>query len=499
MEPTRPGGARLPAAWRRHAPWLAGFVVLVLLSLVLLREPLGERLWPQARIDRLLAEGRQALAEGRLDQADGGGARQKFEAAQALDSDRGEARAGLAQVGQAALARARSAISGGRLAEARHWLALAADLQVPRAQVAAVAASLRQAETAGIDLERVRVRAAAALAAGDADAALPLYAQWLAVAPDDSAALEGREDALSLLLERVPTALHEGDLAAAARWLEQARRQDPGHVDLPGLHAAWAQAVASDVRRAEDLLRRGRPERAAALLVALREAAPDDPAIHQAAERTARALAAHSRRLASDFRFDQSDAALEAARSLAPSAQAEVARAAMDLERARQAAARLHPPARATPAMKASLQRALAGFEEAMRRGDWIEPPGGSAYDRLRAAQAMAPQDPAVRAAVGRMLRAASACVDDALRDNRLRAAQDCHDAWQVLAPADPALAQARQRLAQRWLAVGDERLRAGEVGAAAGALEAARRLDPSATGLEDFAARLARADPATR
>jgi hypothetical protein len=97
------------------------------------------------------------------------------------------------------------------------------------------------------------------------------------------------------------------------------------------------------------------------------------------------------------------------------------------------------------------------------------------------------------------MLRAASACVDDALRDNRLRAAQDCHDAWQVLAPADPALAQARQRLAQRWLAVGDERLRAGEVGAAAGALEAARRLDPSATGLEDFAARLARADPATR
>ena len=68
MEPTRPGGARLPAAWRRHAPWLAGFVVLVLLSLVLLREPLGERLWPQARIDRLLAEGRQALAEGRLDE-----------------------------------------------------------------------------------------------------------------------------------------------------------------------------------------------------------------------------------------------------------------------------------------------------------------------------------------------------------------------------------------------------------------------------------------------
>ena len=158
--------------------------MLVLLSLVLLREPLGERLWPQARIDHLLAEGRQALAEGRLDQADGGGARQKFEAARALDSDRGEARAGLAQVGQAALARARSAISGGRLAEARRWLDLAADLQVPRAQVAAVAAYLRQAETAGIDLERVRVRAAAALAAGDADAALPLYAQWLAVAPD---------------------------------------------------------------------------------------------------------------------------------------------------------------------------------------------------------------------------------------------------------------------------------------------------------------------------
>jgi len=490
-----PQRQRPETGWRRYWPWALATAVLLVVALAMLRQPLAERLWPQARIERLLAEGDAALAAGRLDQADGRGARQKFEAAQALDSDRGEARAGLARVGEAALARARQATGAGRHAEARRWLQLATDLQVPRAQVEAAAARLRQAEVAGIDLPALQGRAEAVLAAGDAEAALPLYAQWLALAPGDTAALEGREDALSLLLERVPRALQAGDLAAATRWLALARRHDPGHPQLPALQADYSRALAARVVRAVAQQRAGRLEAAAAAFGQLHEVAPDDPAVVQGARRTALALAAEARRLAADYRFDAADRSLALARSLGAAAP-EVDEAGRVLERARLSAARLgKAPAGASPA---ALRRALDGFEQAMRRGDWIEPPGASAYDRLRAAQALAPQDPAVRTAATRMRDAAAACVEQALRDNRLRTAQDCHDAWQALAPADPALAATRQRLAQRWLAVGEERLRAGELDVAMRALAAARGLDPATPGLDDFAARLERARAAT-
>ncbi|GAB3515236.1 hypothetical protein [Pseudoxanthomonas daejeonensis] len=501
------GRPRLPRlfTWRRPASWWARALLAVgmlLALMLLLRQPLADRLWPQARIDRLLDEGARALAEGRLDAADGQGARQKYEAAQALDSDRGEARAGLARVGRQALANARQAIGARRFDEAHRWLALAAELQLPRAQVDAVAGQLRQAELADIDPGVVRGRAEAALAAGDVEAALPLFAQWLAVAPDDPAALEGREDALSLLLERVRPALRQGDLVGAARWLALTRRHDPGHVALPDLKAAYAQALAAQLRRVEVQRQRGRLAEAARLVTALHEAEPADAAVAQESQRVALALVVHARRQAGDFHFDAAGEALAQARALAPASGAlasALVEAQRDLERARAAEARLHVPERTKDAPASMVRRTLAGFDEALRRGDWIEPPGASAYDRLRAAQGLAPGDPAVRAAATRMQSAVAACVEEGLRDNRLRAAQDCHDAWQALAPSDPALAPARRRLAQRWLAVGEERLRAGELEAAAHALDSARRLDPSTPGLEEFAAQLVRARPGLR
>lgn len=490
-------GHRLPPWW----PWVLVVAGLLLALLIALRQPLAERLWPQARIDHLLDEGARALAEGRLDTADGQGARQKYEAAQALDSDRSEARAGLARVGQAALANARRALDARRFEEARHWLALASELQVPRAQVDAVATRLHRAELAGIDPAVVRGRAEAALAAGDVETALPLFAQWLAVAPDDAAALEGREDALSLLLERVRPALSRDDLAGAARWLALARRHDAGHVALPDLQAAYAQALATRLRHAARQRERGRLHEAARRVIDLHEAAPGDAAVAQEARRVALALIVQARRLAGDFRFDAADQALAQARALEPVAgtlAGDLAEAQRDLQRARAAEAQLHLPAKAVRKPASTLRGMLEGFDEALRSGDWIEPPGASAYDRLRAAQAIAPADPAVLAAAVRMQAAAATCVDESLRDNRLRAAQDCHDAWQALAPSDPALAVARRRLAQRWLAVGEERLRAGELEAAVRAMESARRLDPSAQGLEEFAAQLARARAGT-
>ncbi len=141
----------------------------------------------------------------------------------------------------------------------------------------------------------------------------------------------------------------------------------------------------------------------------------------------------------------------------------------------------------------------LAETERAAARGDWLTPPGDSAYDKLRAAQALAPADPAVRRAAARALPEVRRCYEDELRGNRLRRAQACLEAWQQLQPGDRALRGARTRLAQRWVAVGNERLGAGEIGFAAQALAEARALDPHASGLEEFAERVKTASAAER
>jgi hypothetical protein len=124
-------------------------------------------------------------------------------------------------------------------------------------------------------------------------------------------------------------------------------------------------------------------------------------------------------------------------------------------------------------------------------RGDLLAPPGDSAFDKLRAARALAPRDAAVRVAGARLLPAARDCFERELRGNRLARAQAWLDAWDVAGGRDPAFDAARRRLAARWLAVGDERLGAGELAVAEHALAAARALDPQAPGLAAFAERV--------
>ena len=108
-------GLRLrPSAAQGHRPaqvtwqgarrwWIAGAAVgvAVLLMLTLARGPLGDRLWPQARVHELAAQGAQAMARGHLTNPDGSGARELYEAALAMDPDRIEPRAGLARVADA--------------------------------------------------------------------------------------------------------------------------------------------------------------------------------------------------------------------------------------------------------------------------------------------------------------------------------------------------------------------------------------------------------------
>ena len=489
--PTR---VRLHARPPRHWWPPALVAIAVVLGLLLLfRRPLADRIWPETSAQALRMQAAQALAQGRLSAADGSGARELYEAALAMDPDRNEAREGLMQVAQAALAQARTAIAAGRFDDAHQDLALAQALSVPRAQADAVAAQLREREAARAGIAQLLARAAQARAAhrldGADDAALPLYQRVLALQPGRVEALEGREDALADLLQQARQALARGDLSAAAATIAAARGYDAGHGDLPDAEGALARALEQARQQADGERRRGRLEQAADRYRALLAIDADDNGAQQGLGQVGVAWAHRAERLAADFRFADAKAALERAHALAPK-EAAVAAAGRHVARAQQANARLGSTL-APGERRRRVRALLADAAAAEARGDLLAPPGDSAFDKLRAARAIAPDDAAVGRASARLLPTARECFERELRGNNLRRADACLDAWQVLAGGGTAVARARRRLAERWLAFGEERLGAGELQRAASALAAARASDPATPGLDAFAQRL--------
>lgn len=490
VEVRRPAPAPLPA-WRdrRHWRWIAALLVALAVAVVVFRQPLANLVWPDMRVQRLLNDAEVALQQGRLSTADGTGARQQFEAAQALDSDRSEARDGLSRVGQAAVAQARAHLQANRFDPARQSLLLARELQVPRAEADAVASLLRQRESAHAGLDQLMQQADAASGAGQLETALSLYQRVLGLQPNHTAALEGREDALSELLQQARRAITAGELGQGAALIAQAREHDDGHVDLPDVQAQLARAVELRKRRADADLRRQRLEPALAGYKLVLDAKADDAAAREGIERVATAYAQRSARQAADFNFTAAQASLRSADEIAPRAPV-VMEAEQALQRARQAQLRLVSPL-APRERQRRTQDLLASMQQAEARGDWLTPPGESAYDKLRAAQALSPEDVEVQRAATRMLPAVRACLEDELRANRIRRARACYDAWQTLQPRDAGLAEARRQLALKWIAVGDERLGSGDVEFAVQALREAQGLDAAAPGLDAFAARV--------
>ncbi|WP_422505059.1 hypothetical protein [Stenotrophomonas sp. GZD-301] len=479
---------------RRIWRWALLAAAVLFIALVLLRRPLANWFWDAPPIEHLLQQGDRALAAGRLTAADGTGAREWYLAAQAVDSDRGEARAGLARTGQAAVQQARSALARGDIDAAETALALARTLQVPQRDVDGLAQQLRQQRVARAGVDGLLARAAAALQAqhldDGPDSALPLYQQVLVLVPTQVQALEGREDALSDLLQQARSNAVRGDVAAAAAAVHRARGFDAGHVDLPATEEALNIALERRLRDGQAALRRQRLETAAAAFQAVLAAAPDDAAARQGLQRVAEAHLQRAARLAGDFRFEAAEQVLASAQALGAPART-LADARRGIQQARQAQRALQAPTAPRAQRERSLMALLRRIEEAEARGDFLAPPGRSAYDALREAQALAPQDVRVRAAAGRLLPASRTCFEDRLRENRVVAAGACLEAWQTLTRSDASLSQARQRLAQRWLAIGSERLGAGDIDFAAQALDQARHWQPDLPELPAFAERL--------
>ncbi len=475
--------------------WLAGALALLVLALVVVawRQPVADRLWPQNRAQQMRLQADAALQAGRLSVSDGSGARELYEASLAIDPDRIEGRQGLAAVAQAALAQARAAVTRDDFAQAHASLRLARELAVPSAPADAVAEALRVREAALAGLDTLMARAAQARREGRLigapDAALPLYRRILSLQPDMGDALREREDTLTDVLEEARAALRDGDLAAAVAGVVTARIYDPGHVDLPDTLARLTEETDAVRRRADADLARGGLADATTRYRRLLAMSPEDEAATRGLAHVAAQHAAQAERLAADFAFVAAAEELARASAAAPAAP-EIAIASGHLSRARQAQAQLAPSLPA--AERARRVRALlAEAADAEARGDLLAPPGESAYDKLRAARALAPANASVRTATARVLQAARSCFESGLRGNDLGRARACLDARATLGDEDVAMAAARRRLAQRWIAIGDERLGAGDLRGASAALASARGVDPSTPDAAAFAERL--------
>lgn len=492
--------ARLSAAgsrWRvgRTAQWglLAGVALVLLLAV---RQPLADWLWPETRIQELRSNAERALAQGRLTAPDGTGAKELFEAALALDPDRPGARDGLARVGAAALTRAQQATREGAHEVARANIALARSVGVPKARVDASERALRQREIAragiGPRLQAAREARTAGRLHGGPDSALAHYAVVLELQPGHTEALEGRDDVIADMLAEAHRQLQAGRLEEGAERIRVAREFDPSHADLPEALAALNQSTEDARTRAQRDLRALRLTRALAGFDRVLALEPDDEAARAGRRSVGEHLLRRSERFAADFRFREAEATLAvAADVLGPGA--EVSHARAHLDRARRSRAQLDTGT-LTPARQRRLGQLLAEAAAAEARGDLLLPPGGSAFDKVRAARAIAPNDPRVKRAGARLVPAARRCFDNGLRANRLGTATACLDAWQVLDPGAAGQASARTSLAQRWIAVGNEQLGAGGLATARRALDAAIALDPGVGGAAELAARLRQA-----
>lgn len=479
--------------WRSWAQRAAALGLWLLLALPLLRFAALDSLWPQDRVLALLEQARGALDAGHLTAADGSGARELYTAAIAMDPDRSAAREGLVEVARAALAQARDATERDRFDQARRLLDLAGELEAPRAEIAPVAEELRRREAARLGIDALLQKAAAARIAGRLDgapdAALPLYAKILALQPERIEAIEGREDALADLLQLARAELDAGKLDEAATLIAAARGYDAGHVDLPETEASYSRARDRLQARALAALRRGQwleAERDYRQLAALPDA---PPAARQGLHAVARALVQDGERLSADFRFTEADAALDRARAIDPATPG-LREALAHLARARSAQRELQP-AGSSANRHREVQRLLVAAAEAEARGDLLTPPGDSAFDRLRVARALAPDDKAVIAAAQRLLPAAWKCHRAQLQANSLARSRSCLDAAATLGADRSEVNQAQRALALRWVDVGEERLRGGSVDAAAQAVEEARRLDATTPGIAELQERV--------
>lgn len=505
-----PARARAGAEAAGRAPrWvLVGLLAAVLAggALYLFQDRLRAGL-PMTRMNSLLLAADDAL---HLDNLSGGdaSARELYLAALALDPDSLAARRGLREVGQRLVGAAQAALDSGDSAPARELVAQATVLGLPVADVAELARRLQNEDAREVELVEWLDAARSALDAeridGGEDSAVSLYRRILASEPGNAVATAGLRDALGRLLSQAVERMAAGEIEAGSVLIERVAALDAAHLGLPEARARLAsarQAQADDlvarVDAADALLARGHlvPPRQPNAQEAYQKVLADDPSQTRAREglgKVAAALLGQATRRSDDYRFDEARALIDQADALAPGLPAVGAarRHLAGVSARRQRTEALQEAA----AGGADLPDLLRRAREAADAGQFLAPPGESAYDLYRAALSRAPGNAEARAGLAGLPDRAMRRFEEAMAANRLSTARRALDAVATVSSGDARLATARQRLARSYVAYASERLGAGEIDLATRAFDQARELDPANIDLPALQARLEQA-----
>ncbi len=486
--PRGPSPSNRPSRVRRA--WLfSALVIIPLLAFALYqgRDMLGARLLPVAQQTQLMQRADAALRSGKLTSTDGRGARELYEAVLARDPDSLAAREGLVHVGSAALAQAQAALRDNRPQDAQRALDLARGLAVPVADLQPVENALQRRGGSEDQLATLLAQADAAARAGRLDdgtdsSALARYQQAQAAAPDNAVVLARRQALLSRMLAGIDGLLAKNDIVGAQRLVDRVVAVDPGHQDLQVARTRLAAALQQqqkaqtrDLDAADAALHGGRIDASIAGFRKIQAVNPGDPRARAGLRQAADALVRQAQRAIADFDFTGAESALAQARALAPES-AGLRAAELHLQQAHARHAAIAPPANEA----AKIDDLLAAADHAVVRNELVDPPGDSAFDKLRAASAIAPGDPRVIAATRRFGATAIACFQREMTGNRLVRAEACLDALVATDPTHANLQSMRQGLAARWLAVAEERLGAGELDNAQRAIASAQRWTPN-------------------
>lgn len=401
----------------------------------------------------LLDRGQAALARGRIRGDEG--ALVAFKQMRARDPESAVAARGIDDSLKALVDEAVTAITAGRLEQARELADAVAAEQPQFAGLPGLLQTLAEAEAA----------AAAAQAQAEARAAAEAERAAQAQARFDAEAAAASER-LSRAQERVE--------AETEREARESRER---------LEREQASAIA----RADRALRRGQLSQAADGFLGVLATHPDHVQAKAGLERLGNTALEQAAMALEDRNGEAAAAILDIARR----AQADPRRIErLTAQMAQLAAVDARP--QLDPAQVDQLQALLQRGRDAEARGDLVEPVGDSAYDLFRQALRVDPMHEEARRSIDALPRRAQAMTVHHMEIGQLDQAGRSLDALSAMAPLDPSLPELRRQLASAWLEQGSREQRAGATSAAREALEKARRLMPEHPGIAILARQLA-------
>ena len=521
----RTGGPTPPPRRTRKRGWLIPVLVLVLIGAVTglwLQQDRLRNLVPSTELNDVLGQANQALAAGKLDGTQGDSARELFEKARDQQPDSDQARDGLRRVGQAEIARADQALTGGRLDEAEAALNVARELLGGGNDVEQLSARLSQARNPQGHTESLIDQAQQAFAAGKLDGddgAGALYRRVLDADKSNTVAARGLDKVGDALAAQTRQAIADNDRAKANTLVDRIAILVPGYGDLPSLRASLAenrkqddQAVTALIQQGNDAMRAGRftgdgDDNALARFRAVLAVDPDNADARAGLGQVAQALIVQANAALDSEDDAQASRLLDQAAKLAPkSAELAAARARIgggDAKGGKRGTSSdavvaggdgntTEASLAVSPEQKAKVAALVSRAQAAVSRGDIMDPPGDSAYDLYRNALAIDGNDPAARAGLQGLPGQVEKLMQQAVANGNVKRAEDLYGTLSDLAPGDASQGEMRHRLGSAWIDSALQRSSQGDRQGAFQALDRARHYAPDDPRLQGAYERIA-------